>query len=163
MNSVQCSTSSSSSWFSFSSAFALHSVHLLTDLSQTKTHTEMYPQTQLGTAVCPLTDNLCEMTRNSVQSHADRTKQARINFFYAVDVMSVQNNLICNYTWHNSAKVYVRTKAQDKVITVTLQMQSRAQYPPAVLFSLFHGTILSACVCCLFYKTNKDKQSWNSD
>lgn len=49
------------------------------------------------------------------------------------------------------------------VITVTVQMQSRVQYPQALLFSLFHRTILSACVCCLFYKTNKDKQSWNSD
>lgn len=48
----------------------------------------------------------------------EQNKQELI--FYAVDVMSIQNNLICNYTWHNSATVYVRTKSQDKVITVTL-------------------------------------------
>lgn len=46
-----------------------------------------------------------------------------------------QRNLIHNYAWHNTATVYFRTKAmQDKVITVTLEMQSGVQCPQAVLF-----------------------------
>lgn len=118
----KCSTSSSS-WFSFSSAFSFHSVHLLPDLSQTKTHTEMYPQTQLGTAVCPLTYVKWQETVSSPML-TEQNKQELI--FYAFDVKAVQNNLIYNCTWHNSSTVYIRTKAQDKVIIVTLQMQSRA-------------------------------------
>ncbi len=49
---------------------------------QKRTHVEKYPHSQLGRTVGPLMDNIFKMTSNTVQSHADRAKQARIKFPY---------------------------------------------------------------------------------
>lgn len=94
--------------------------------------------------------------KTRLSTHNDRRLYLYI-FDCKVGLNAKEDGLIHNCNWHNFATLYYRETVQDQTITVTLKTQSRA-------FPFFvPQTTLSTCVCCFFNKTNKGKQSWNSD